>query len=55
MLTEISGLFPSLSLHVDRLPLASFGLGWLIPALAAAVIGGVIGMFFPRKQKELKK
>ncbi len=55
VLTELSGLFPSLPLHVDRLPLASFGLGWLIPALAAAGIGGVIGMFFPRKQKELKK
>ena len=51
VVTEIDLMFPSVPLHADRLPLADYGLGWLLPAVAASVVGGVIGTFFPRKQK----
>ena len=52
VVTEVDLLFPAVELHADRLPLAAYGLGWLLPALLAAFIGGVVGTFFPRRQKE---
>ena len=52
--TELDLLLPSVQLHADRLPLADYGLGWLIPAVAASIVGGVIGMFLPRKQKDAR-
>ncbi|MBQ9459938.1 MAG: branched-chain amino acid transport system II carrier protein [Oscillospiraceae bacterium] len=48
VLTELDSRFPSMDLYTLRLPLAQFGLGWLVPSVAAAVIGGVIGRFIPR-------
>lgn len=54
-LTELDLLLPSVQLHADRLPLADYGLGWLIPALLAALVGGVVGTFFPRRTKGEKE
>lgn len=50
VLTEIDTRL-SIDLYSTHLPLAAYGLGWLIPALAAALIGGLIGARFPRKAK----
>ncbi len=55
VVTELDSMLPTVDLYAGRLPLAEYGLGWLIPALVAAVIGGAVGMFFPRKQREAKK
>lgn len=50
LLTEIDMHLPSVDVYTMSLPLAEFGLGWLLPAVAAAVVGGVIGRFIPRKK-----
>lgn len=50
--TELDALLPSANLYASWLPLAEYGLGWLIPAVAASVIGGVIGAFLPRERKK---
>ena len=39
----------------DELPLAEYGLGWLLPSLGAALIGGLIGAAIPRKRQTLNK
>lgn len=49
ILTEIDMNLPAVDVYALRLPLAEFGLGWLIPAVAASMVGGVIGRFIPRK------
>lgn len=48
ILTEIDMKVPSAGIYALELPLGEFGLGWLIPACAAALVGGVIGRFIPR-------
>lgn len=48
VLTELDSHFPSMDLYMLKLPLAQFGLGWLIPSVAAAVVGGIIGRFISR-------
>ena len=55
VLTEIGGFIPALKLFMTRLPLASVGLGWLIPSLIAAAIGAFVGAFVPRKHRSLNK
>ena len=55
VLTEIGGFVPSLKLFMTRLPLASVGLGWLIPSLIAATIGAFVGAFVPRKHRSFHK
>ena len=55
VLTEIGSYIPALKLFMARLPLASVGLGWLIPSLIAAAIGAFVGAFVPRKHRSLKK
>ena len=55
VLTEIGGYIPSLRLFMVRLPLASVGLGWLIPSLIAAAAGALVGAFVPRKHRSLHK
>ena len=55
VLTEIGSYIPSLKLFMTRLPLASVGLGWLIPSLAAAAVGALVGAFVPRKHRSLHK
>lgn len=35
---------PALALPIDALPLADVGLGWVVPALAAAAVGVAVGM-----------
>ena len=55
VLTEIGGYIPTLRQIMARFPLASVGLGWLIPALAAAAIGAFVGAFVPRKHRSLHK
>ncbi len=52
ILTEIDLVCPNCDLYTSKLPLAQYGLGWLLPALGAALIGGVIGAFFPRKERK---
>ena len=52
--TEADSLIPGCHLGTCHLPLAAYGLGWLLPSLGAALIGGMIGAFFPRKAKLLK-
>lgn len=51
VLTELDQLFPQLVLNTEALPLAEFGLGWLLPAFGAALIGGLIGAVIPRKKQ----
>jgi LIVCS family branched-chain amino acid:cation transporter len=48
VLTEIDMNVPSVDVYALRLPLAQFGLGWLLPAIAASIVGGVIGRYIPR-------
>ena len=48
VVTEIDAVL-SADLYASHLPLAEYGLGWLIPALLAAIVGGLIGVRFPRK------
>ena len=55
VLTEIGGFIPALKLFMTRLPLASVGLGWLIPSLIAAAIGAFVGAFVPRKHRSFHK
>ena len=55
VLTEIGGYIPALRLLIARLPLASVGLGWLIPSLIAAAAGALVGAFVPRKHRSLHK
>ena len=55
VLTEIGGYIPSLRLLMARLPLASVGLGWLIPSLIAATVGALVGAFVPRKHRSLRQ
>ena len=55
VLTEVGGYIPSLKLFMSRLPLASVGLGWLLPSLAAAALGAIVGAFVPRKHRSLRK
>lgn len=51
LVTELSIHFPLCQRCIDRLPLVEYGLGWLMPSLIAALIGGLIGTFFPRKSR----
>jgi len=55
VLTEIGSYIQSLKLLMARLPLASVGLGWLIPSLIAAAIGAFVGAFVPRKHRSLNR
>lgn len=55
VLTEIGGYIQPLKLLMARLPLASVGLGWLIPSLLAAAAGAFVGAFVPRKHRSLHK
>ena len=55
VLTEIGGYIPALKLFMSRWPLASVGLGWLLPSLAAAALGALVGAFVPRKHRSLNK
>ncbi len=55
VLTEIGGYIQPLKLLMARLPLASVGLGWLIPSLIAAAAGAVVGAFVPRKHRSLTR
>ncbi len=50
VITELRTIFPPCAL-CERLPLYEYGLGWLLPSVAAALIGALIGAFFPRKAK----
>jgi len=52
VLTELELLLPTFRVYADRLPLAEYGLGWLIPAVTAAAFGGIVGAFFPRKARQ---
>ena len=52
VVTELDLLFPSVDLYAGRLPLSDYGLGWLLPAVAASIVGGVIGAFLPRERKK---
>ena len=51
VITELDALLPSADLYASSLPLAAYGLGWLLPALAAALAGGLIGVRFPRPRR----
>ncbi|MBR3177951.1 MAG: branched-chain amino acid transport system II carrier protein [Clostridia bacterium] len=55
IMTELDQLIPYIILHTDELPLAEYGLGWLLPALGAALIGGLIGTAIPRKRQTPNK
>ena len=55
VLTEIGGYIQPLRLLMARLPLASVGLGWLIPSLLAAAVGAFVGAFVPRKHRSFHK
>ena len=55
VLTEIGGYIQPLKLLMARLPLASVGLGWLIPSLVAAAAGALVGAFVPRKHRSLHR
>ena len=54
-LTEIGGYIQPVKLLMARLPLASVGLGWLIPSLLAAALGAFVGAFVPRKHRSFHK
>ena len=55
VLTEVGGYSSALRMLMTRLPLASVGLGWLIPSLLAAAAGALVGAFVPRKHRSLHK
>lgn len=55
VLTEVGSYIPSLWLLMARLPLASVGLGWLVPSLLAAAVGALVGAFVPRKHRSLNR
>ena len=55
VLTEIGSYIQPVKLLIARLPLASVGLGWLIPSLLAAAVGAFVGAFVPRKHRSLRK
>jgi len=55
VLTEIGSYIPALKLFMSRWPLASVGLGWLLPSLVAAAVGALVGAFVPRKHRSLHK
>ena len=51
VVTELRAVFPPCAL-CEKLPLAAYGLGWLLPSVGAALVGALIGAFFPRKRKK---
>ena len=55
VLTEIGSYIQPIKLLMARLPLASVGLGWLVPSLLAAAVGAFVGAFVPRKHRSLHK
>ncbi|MBO4914609.1 MAG: branched-chain amino acid transport system II carrier protein [Oscillospiraceae bacterium] len=50
ILTVLDGRFPDVGIYALELPLGEYGLGWLLPSVAASVLGGVVGRFIPRKR-----
>lgn len=55
VLTEIGSYIQPLKLLMARLPLASVGLGWLVPSLIAAAVGASVGAFVPRRHRSLHR
>jgi len=49
VMTELDALLLSANLYASELPLAAYGLGWLLPACAAALVGALVGIRFPRR------
>ncbi len=42
-------------LYAAQLPLSNLGLGWLLPSLIAALIGGLIGAAVPRNRAKIEE
>ena len=55
VLTEIGSYIQPLKLLMARFPLASVGLGWLVPSLIAAAVGAFVGAFVPRRHRSLHR